>query len=108
MLLLEVVLLTLIGKACFSSITIGLGRISLISPFSAPTANAAAVIAVPLPEFVLLLEVVLLTLIGTGCGWFWSDANPMTFTLFHFVKLVGLLIQDNFEVSSFVPFVIRW
>src|SRR5918996_5448642 len=31
---------------------------------------------------------------------------PVTFTLFHFVKLVGLLIQDNFEVSSFVPSVI--
>jgi hypothetical protein len=33
-------------------------------------------------------------------------APPVTFTLFHFVKLVGLLIQDNLAVSSFVPFVI--
>ena len=32
---------------------------------------------------------------------------PVTFTLFHFVKLVGLLIQDNLAVSSFVPSLIR-
>ena len=31
--------------------------------------------------------------------------TPTTITLLHFVKLVGLLTQDNLAVSSFVPFV---
>jgi hypothetical protein len=34
--------------------------------------------------------------------------TPTTITLLHFVKLVGLLTQDNLEVSSFVPFVMSW
>ena len=34
--------------------------------------------------------------------------TPTTITLLHFVKLVGLLTQDNLAVSSFVPFVMSW
>ena len=34
--------------------------------------------------------------------------TPTTITLLHFVKLVGLLTQDNLAVRSFVPFVISW
>ena len=34
-------------------------------------------------------------------------AIPIAFTLFHFVKLIGSVIQVNFEVRLFVPFVIR-
>jgi hypothetical protein len=67
-LLLKVVLLATIGKACISFCTIGLGKISLISSFAAaPTVNAAVVVAVLLPEIVLLLKVVLLATIGMGC-----------------------------------------
>ena len=61
-------LLSIIGKDCFSSTTIGLGKIFLLSTFSAPTANAAVVVAVPLPKFVILPKVVPLSIIGKdGC-----------------------------------------